>query len=106
MVRSQHSVMLNAPAAHALEHRHDSTRRHAWRTTAVVSDGVGMHNALWLSASGKGARHGGYGSRRSGSSTHIEQGRAGGQAGYGRSRTPRYRPLATACVRLATPSLP
>src|SRR5688572_16669154 len=106
MVRGQHSMMLNAPATPVLEHLHDSTRRHAWRTTAVVADGVGMHNALGLSAMGNGALHGGYGSRRYGSFTHIEQGRAGGQARYDRSRTPRSRPLATACVRLATPSLP
>jgi len=59
MVRGQHSMLLNAPATHVLEHLHDSTRRHAWRTTAVVFDGVGMQNALWLSAIGNGARHGG-----------------------------------------------
>jgi len=57
MVRGQHSMLLNAPATHALEHLHDSTRRHAWRTTAVVFDGVGMQNALWLSTTANGARH-------------------------------------------------
>ena len=64
-----------------------------------------MHNALWLSTTGKGALHHGYGSRRYGSFTRVERGIAGGQAGYDRSRKPRSRPLATACVRLATPSL-
>jgi hypothetical protein len=64
-----------------------------------------MHNALWLSNMGNGALHGGYGSRRYGSFTRVEQVIAGGQARYDRSRKPRSRPLATACVRLATPSL-
>lgn len=139
MVRGRHSMILNAPATHALEHLYDSTRRHAGRTTAVVFEGVCMHNALWLipfsilrlrsgqaldfgcsiaiygflkrkmcllyavclcvtgmSTAGHGALHRGYGSRRYGSSTCVEQGRAGGQARYDRSRKPRSRPLATA----------
>jgi hypothetical protein len=64
-----------------------------------------MHNALWLGAKSHRALHGGYGSRRFGSFMRVERGRAGGQARYDRSRTPSSRPLATACVRLATPSL-
>jgi hypothetical protein len=55
-----------------------------------------MHNALWLSTTGNGALHRGYGSRRYGSFTRVERGMAGGQARYDRSRKPRSRPLATA----------
>jgi hypothetical protein len=64
-----------------------------------------MHNALWLSTTGDSARHSGYGSRRYGLFMRVGRGVAGGQVRYDRSRKPRSRPLATACVRLATPSL-